>query len=531
MCNLQLQALRQQPWGTNVRQFWAVLVTVLSLVSGSLAADGPADLVAEYVQFVLAGDTKNVAALWAPDYLATCARLGIEYAESTAPFDLASPLHTHLSELREGTLRLQIGATDIRGEGFVVPVQLVGGPALPPYQYAVVPVGEGWKLAGQIWATGGNWPRVESEFVTYYCQDEELLTAPARQALDSFVAKTAGLLGLSPSRLADLRQNKILYFLADNATVESLTGYPTKGMAELATGSVISSHFPHFHEVAHLLVNYALQEAPLYPLPLLQEGTACALGGRWGRAPLVIQYMGWVNHSMQLVSITDILTREGFHGAAGGPDATYAASAVLCDLIEAQSGWSALLELQTNLADASGPKSPATIAAEIGRVCGWPTDQPLVTLQEKYEAWVPRFRRGGVTPGLSGLVPPDSAEVGVSVWPGETIVFVVPGGAEPVAVLPIGTATSETHSSLFNEVMRRYTYAGQPAGIRCSASSVSVYDFAANRLVGVWVGDFSAEPEAARLDESRLAFGVARVALPDSLVSLLSLVQWEVVQP
>ncbi len=511
-----------------MRQIWASIFLVMIFASGSWAAEGPADLVKNYVQLVLAGDTENVVTLWSPEYLAACSRLDINYAESSASFDLASPLHTYLKELRRGKLRLQVGAADIDGEGFVVPVQLVGGPAAPPFHYAVVPVGDDWKLAGRIWAAGRTWPRFESEFVAYHCQDEKLLTAPARQALDRYVADTAALLAVSPERLDDLRRHKILYYLADEETVARLTGYPTKGMAELATGSVISSHFPHFHEVAHLLLNYALEEAPLLPLPLLQEGTACLLGGRWGRAPRVIQYMGWVNHSMGLVELKDILTRDGFYAAASGPDATYAAGSVLCDLIVTEAGWPGLLELQTSLALSGEPRDAAAIAGEIARVCGWETDTPLALLQEKYEAWLPRFRRGGVEPGA------DAGQLtGTEVLIREVddaFEFVVPGGDEPVAVLPVSPSVGEkeSHSSLFSEVLRGHTYAGQPVGLRCSSSSISVYDFAANRLVGVWVGDFSGEPQGAGSGAGQIVFRVMRGVLPDSL---LSDVKWELAQP
>ena len=290
-------------------------------------------------------------------------------------------------------------------------------------------------------------------------------------------------------------------------------------MAELATGLVISSHFPHHHELAHLQINHALQKAPLYPLPLLQEGAACLLGGRWGRAPRVIKYMGWVHHNLGLVSLQDILTRDGFYSAAGGPDATYAAGAVLSDMIVAQAGWSGLLELQSLLAKTEQPWSAEAIADELLRVCGWESDSPVVVIQEKFESKLLQYFRGGVEP-FPGEMHANVDRVSLRQGDG-WFEFVVPAGDDPVAILPTGFLAEEgvVHSSLFDEVMRGFTFEGQPVGIRCSASSISVYDFSTNRLLAVWAGDFSGEPQGARSGEGQIRFRLLQGVLPDALLT------------
>jgi hypothetical protein len=45
-----------------------------------------------------------------------------------------------------------------------------------------------------------------------------------------------------------------------------------------------------------------------------------------------------------------------------------------------------------------------------------------------------------------------------------------------------------------------------------------VYDFVGNRLVGVWVGDFTGETEAVAPAAPRLTFTLMPGVLPDSLL-------------
>ncbi len=503
-------------------------------------ASVPEELVTQYLQLVIQGKLDQATALWSATYLASCARLDITYGETICLFDLASPLHTHLEDIRAGRYGIDTGDPMASLDGFVVPVNLVGGPPTPTFHYRVVREAGSWKLAGNIWATGRQWTRHESEFSTVFCQDESLFSRAACDQLDQFVFAAAGKLGVSATRLAQLRRQKILYYLCDDEMVAELTGYTTKGMADLAGAAVISSHFPHFHEVSHLLVNYALAEAPLYPLPLLQEGIACRLGGRWGRSPEVVLYMGWVNAALEMGTLGEILTRDGFLLAPGGADVSYAFGAVLCDLIIDRIGWSGLLALQESLAGSLDETSALTadiIAAEIAETCGWTAEPGVANLEAAFARWLPQFRRASVVPGVVSGFPP-SAELDHSGSPQVTVrrgdggtVFTVSGGQWPVVLIPVAAVDSSDStvsgpSPLFEEVLPGHVYGGQPFGIRCSAESISIYDFVGNRMVGIWVAGFSDEAGAADGEGGAVVFSVSAEVLSGVLAPGSG---WEVV--
>jgi len=134
-------------------------------------------------------------------------------------------------------------------------------------------------------------------------------------------------LDLDPGRLATLERQKLHYLLAAPDVVEYLAGTPTVGVANLQVDMVVTHHPHHAHELAHLLVNVWLQDVPLYTLPLLQEGLATHLGGRWGRAPGVLARVGRTSLSSGVVALEDLLTSRGFR--AFSADLTYAPAGVL----------------------------------------------------------------------------------------------------------------------------------------------------------------------------------------------------------
>jgi hypothetical protein len=512
----------------------SILMVGLGPYPQAAAASEPASLVAQYIRLVSVGESEQAKALWSPSYLAASARLGIDYRDEPYAFDLASPLHTLRTEIEAGRCRVRVGSPVIGDNVVAVPIQMQGGPAPPPFFYAVVREGERWWLAGRIWATGSRWVRYESEFFTVFCQDEKRFSRAACDDLDRFVAEVAAKLEVSPARLTQLRTEKILYYLCDDETIANLTGYQTKGMADLASSAVISSHFPHFHEVSHLLVNYALAQVALYPLPILQEGIACRLGGRWGRAPRVVLHTGWVNATMEMGSVGEILTRDGFLSAAGGPDVAYSYAAVLCDLIVDRIGWRGLLGLQEDLAGTLAETSALTatsIAATITRLCFGVANGGVADLESEFVAWLPRFRRGGVVPGAY-LAGADSSPVQIRRQP-DGPVFSVRSPAESVLILTPKIQTEDefvvdAFSDKFAEVLPGRPYDGQLFGIRCSSESISVYDFRSNRLSGIWVAGFTGEYGAVGDGPDRIRFKLSPGMIPDTL---LVETRWEIVQP
>ena len=94
--------------------------------------------------------------------------------------------------------------------------------------------------------------------------------------------------------------------------VEEIIGHRVKGTVDLASNDVISSVFPHFHEVMHLLVNIKLQELPFFTLPIMREGFAVRYGGRWGKKSTALMELGVFLYREKLVELDSVLTLNGF---------------------------------------------------------------------------------------------------------------------------------------------------------------------------------------------------------------------------
>lgn len=138
-----------------------------------------------------------------------------------------------------------------------------------------------------------NWPVREAGYFRFILSDENLLTENAITQLNAFVEECAGILEIDRQALAELKEQKIHYILCSGPEeIEQLTGFRIRGTYILAYDQIVSSFNSHTHEVAHLLINYRLRNLPLYTHPFLQEGFACAVGGRGGKSARIINNLG-----------------------------------------------------------------------------------------------------------------------------------------------------------------------------------------------------------------------------------------------
>lgn len=492
---------------------WRLTACLLLICLPVAAAPDPADptprdLVAAYVDAVRGARWDEARTLWSPDYLAECEALGITYRDQPCAWDLASPIILYRDALRSGRGRIEVSSAEAHGAEQRIQVRLTMDEAGQVYTYGAVRVDRQWRLAGRTWLEGRHWQLHRTRYCRIYSRQPDRLDPATCAALDRFIEQTARRLGVPARRIDILAEAGIPYYLADDETVADLTGYSTKGMADLACGAVISSQFPHFHELAHLLVNWALQEVPLYTLPAVQEGLACRLGGRWGRSPEVILYTGWFHLDLGLITPVEILTREGFHAAAAGPDGSYGVGALVCDLVVENAGWPALLELYAAL---SGDLAVVTqldaavVAAAVGRACGWPPDTTPEALSVAVSEHSRRWRRCGVAPGVPAADDQGStvlavAEPGVEVrLQASRAVFKVTEAAWPVLLLVDDGSASVRDgdgagaSSLFAEHRPDHVWDGTRWGVMCRPGTIGLYDYTTNVLLATWVADFSGE--------------------------------------
>ena len=189
-----------------------------------------------------------------------------------------------------------------------------------------------------------NWQRFESEYFRFIVSDSCTMLTNCADDLEHFFMTTAALLGYTEKQLETIRRNKIEYLLCrDSKEVSKLTGYENRGMYELPSDRIITCYHAHYHELVHLMVNFKLQQLPLWTHPLLQEGIAVALGGRGGLAPPVVAEMAAYLVESGMASVSDLLPAEGFNQVHN--TINYPVSGLYCKFLLEQIGAEPFFEL------------------------------------------------------------------------------------------------------------------------------------------------------------------------------------------
>lgn len=139
-----------------------------------------------------------------------------------------------------------------------------------------------------------NWKKQSGKYFDFLISDEKLFNSYCIDNLDEFVELTAELLKYNDKELQLLKEQKILYvFCINQDEIVDITGSVSKGRYLSEHDAVVTTYSCHFHEVAHLLLNYKIKENSLNPVPFLQEGFAVATGGRGGQSNDVLNDVGY----------------------------------------------------------------------------------------------------------------------------------------------------------------------------------------------------------------------------------------------
>ena len=170
------------------------------------------------------------------------------------------------------------------------------------------------KLISKPYYYSKKWEIVTSKYFTFHISDSSLINNYSISSLDSFVDSMLSDLDCTNSAIQQLEKEKIHYFLCkDQAEIKQLTNYSARGLYFIAFDYIISTFNSHYHEIAHLLINYNLKSNELYTLPLLQEGFAVAYGGRGGKEPNVILEVGKFLIKSDFLNYDMLLSKKDFY--------------------------------------------------------------------------------------------------------------------------------------------------------------------------------------------------------------------------
>jgi hypothetical protein len=260
---------------------------------------------------------------------------------------------------------------------------------------------------------------------------------------------------------------------------------------------IVSTYSAHFHELAHLLMNFKLQQPHLYTHPLFLEGFAVAVGGRGGKTPDILHQMGLSILRSGWVSVEELLSAEDFYRV--NASMSYPGSAVYNRFLMEKLSPENYLELYAR----HGGDAQTLMSMKID-----PTELPDDDDWQQYLNDQPR--EGNLIPGAQGM-DTSAGPVVFHPLPGRThFGFAVP---ETTLVFD-GEPPAEYRSFLYEDFFPEAPYDGHRYFIRASAQEAAVYDLFTNTMLALYAAGFSANPVEIPSVDGWYLFRVARSVFP-----------------
>ena len=508
------------------------LVSIIAINSLQPLYAQPETVFNAYVQALVAEDWMKAETYWLPEEIRTSKRLDVTYTDVKVKYDCASPLTSALEGVRSGDVKVSVTETIHHDDWAQMSVQLsTPGDSVKVVYYLMESEGD-WRLVSPLFIHTRNWRRHDTRYFTVHFSDASLINKHALEELDRFVVSVGKYLVLSPLEMQRLEEEKIDYYLCTEEETKKLTGFSTPGMTNLQFDAIISRHLPHYHEMIHLLMNYALKELPLYTLPCLQEGIAVCLGGRWGRSPRVIFQIGHFTLAQEIFRLEDVLTYDGFHERVNNPDFSYPLSGIFVKFLIKQFGTERFKLLYRGLSGAEATVrafSDEDIQSKLSKIF----EMSWVDIRDEFARYWEQFEFSGLVPGGNHLpnepmMIVKSADLYAQIWDlDNAYLFEVRAMTDtPSAVILMKNSSSSVaqsyKSQLFAEHLPDARYDGEVYGIQFSANEVGLYDYYTNNLVAKYVSSFSPSSDywesekrtiRFRLEESILNQGISHFEL------------------
>jgi hypothetical protein len=262
----------------------------------------------DFIEALISG-SKDISGFVDETELNRSKRLDIQYSEIKnkflISFDIDEDIKLHLRQKKD---TYHIEETVLAGEYSMIKMRV------PAMNYERTFYFHRGKFICPTTYLTCKWQTKESKYFIFKISNPKYHNDYCVKMLDDFVDSLCTMLDVDPSRKKVLKQEKIYYIFCENeAEVESLTGLKTRGMYITAFDEIVTSYNTHYHELAHLLINFKLQTLGLYTLPFFLEGFAVAVGGRGGMSSRVVTDLGYFLEKSGYLTHDSIFTNQSFY--------------------------------------------------------------------------------------------------------------------------------------------------------------------------------------------------------------------------
>lgn len=504
------------------------LLFAILLISSTLAfaQDGDKERDIEkfflrYVDELKTGHYDDALNRWALLDRTISDQLRLHYLNEPMKLEMESPLWLNLDALRSGDASITIDTVRFSRDFASLNYTIVNGDNLIPGRaYMMAESVLQPSLVSPLHVYCEAWEEVHSQYLKVKFRDPSLFAGTNLERLDRFVETTAKKLGVTNERLIILETLKFNAFICESyGEVEQITGKLAMGSLLPSMDAVISKYMPPYNEVAQFLVAYALDGAPAHTHPILKEGTATYLGGRWGRSKPVLASLGSYLYLNDLTTLDTLMTSATFYSFEANPDFAYPLAGLLCEYLWNQLGRNAYLDLYRSLSGTAGFVDSLTVDQTKAKIAA-ATGKDWTTLESDFKAWVKQQQTAGIYTG--------AAETGDLVFESGTqnilmkvfedslyYNFNVTMKQSPLeGALLLGSLGSDKYSSfLFKEQFADTTYSNQRFGVRFSAQEVGTYDYYSNEITGKYIVGISGTDPLADAKNANLRFHVDKKLL------------------
>lgn len=350
-----------------------------------------------------------------------------------------------------------------------------------------------------------NWKVIESKYFRFKVEDSAQWNEFSIASLDAFVGSCGSLLKLSDADMALLAREKILYILSESEqSIKNITGYASRGQYNLAYDAVITTYNAHFHEVAHLLVNFKFRTPTLYTHPFLQEGIAVALGGRGGLSPEPLFTFADFALQSGFLEAGDLLTLSGF--AQTPPSMSYPVAGFVVQNFIAEHGMDTFLKLYKQYSSNKFEDIPSIDNEDFEiEVMNSAPYKSLNLLDENFD--------------FTSLNTIDTCKNNSIYEDAEAYYFNI----KDTLLIESDTNLSPTiyQSSKFEEVFPDDDYHQQRYLLIVNDAEIALYDLFTNTLLTNHVAGFQRNPTPFRTDNSSFKFSIDKGVL-NALISNIS---------
>ena len=434
--------------------------------------------------------------------LKLCARLGIQYDEEDVKFLISQDLDSLIKiALISGQYKYLVDTSPLNDSFQKVTLSVPNVQHSRDFYFK----GGQWILPSTYFSR--NWRRFESEHFRFIVSDSCMMLPNCADDLEHFFKTTAALLGYTEKQLETIRRNKIEYLLCrDSKEVSMLTGYENRGMYELPSDRIITCYHAHYHELVHLMVNFKLQQLPLWTHPLLQEGIAVALGGRGGLAPPVVAEMAAYLVESGMASVSDLMSVEGFNQVHN--TINYPVSGLYCKFLLEQIGAEQFFKLYRKYSGSSSQlRKMNIVSTDIPNDSLWSdfvtetSLEHLIDLNETDSGFVEVYRD-------SALVVAEN---------GQKLMFQVRGKA----LIGGNEKYASYRNAAITESFGGMNYGGEKYGILADSSEIKIYNLYTGNLIANVVSTFCIPSESVPYDGRYFRFVTDRGIFDRDFIQML----------